>query len=288
MRTLNQIELRVQLLSGSILNPRMNGPTFRALLGQDRPLIGTIVGIPSLENVEILSRVGFDWLFVDLEHSAISTGFAQNILQVAGNRVHVVARLANGSELEIKRALDIGCDGVIVPFVNTRGDAEQAVRFSKYPPMGTRSVGVARAHGYGPGFKEYVDSANETTALIVQIEHRDGVSNLEEILEVKGIDAVLIGPYDLSASMNLMGQVSHPDVQAAIGRIREACKDRRIPYGLFGVTSDACQSELEQGAGFVIVGVDSIHLHNGAAASLRPLADWVSTHGQTYRAQRNK
>jgi len=258
----------------------MNGPSFRALLGQPRPLIGTIVSIQSLENVEILSRAGFDWLFLDLEHSPISTGFAQNILQVACSNVHVVARVASGAELEVKRALDIGCDGVIVPQVNTKADAEQAVRSSKYPPMGTRSVGVARAHGYGADFGDYVESANSAVALIVQIEHKEGVSNLNEILDVRGIDAVMIVPYDLSASMNLIGQVTHPEVVEAIGKIRASCNAHGLPYGLFGVTSAACLAELERGASFVVVGLDALHLRNGAVSSLQPLSDWVNAREQ--------
>lgn len=235
------------------------------------PLIGTLVSMDGRDSVDVLCRCGFDWLFLDLEHSSLSIGDAKAMLQVVGDRIPVLARVAANTPTDIHAALDIGCDGVIVPLVNSNADAKAAVKASKYPPDGARSVGIGRAHGYGSKFNEYLARANRETALIVQIEHREAVDNLGEILCVKGIDAVFIGPYDLSGSMGLLGQVTHEAVRAAIRQIRSQCDALGMPHGSFGMTASACEEAVRHGAKFVVVGTDAMHLYNGAKAQLNVL-----------------
>ena len=169
-----------------------------------------------------------------------------------------VFRKAN--EFAIKKVLDLGADGVIVPQVNTAEQAADVVRFSRYAPQGARGVGLARAHGYGLSFQDYMDSANERVSVVVQAEHAQSVENIEEIVKVPGVDAVLLGPYDLSASLGQTGNLDHPSVVAAIDRIITVCQSAGVPVGYFGVTADAVKPFIERGCSLIVASVDTLLL----------------------------
>ncbi len=249
---------------------------FRCRLAKKDTLIGTLVTLPAPEAAEILAGAGFDWLLIDLEHSAMGIDHAQRILQAASGKTACgqpacIVRVPLNDEIWIKKALDTGCAGIMVPQVNSAEEARRAVRLSKYPPQGSRSVGLARAQRYGPGLTEAVTSANETTVVIVQAEHVDAAANIDSILAVPGVDAVLIGPYDLSASMGLTGQVDHPDVQAAIAQVRAACFGRGIPVGIFTATTSRAQTALGQGFSLLLVSGDMLMLEQAARGLLTEL-----------------
>ena len=197
--------------------------TFRQRLKAHELLVGTLISLASPEVTEIMAGAGFDWLFLDAEHSALGTLDLQRLLQGAGATPSVV-RVEASAEVPIKQALDIGAAGIIAPMVNSAEQAEQVVRWAKYAPLGTRGVGIGRAHGYGLKFQEYVQQANENVAVIVQTEHIDAVNNIEAITQVAGVDAVLVGPYDLSASLGRLGDVRHPEVVAAIEQVTQVCQ----------------------------------------------------------------
>ena len=220
---------------------------------------------------ELLSDAGFDWLFIDVEHSPLDWQAAQMLLQAAGEKCACVVRVPLCDEISIKKALDIGADGIIVPQVNSRHDAERVARYSKYPPQGTRGVGIARAHGYGPRFQDYVSRANDEVAVIVQAEHIEAVHHIHEIASVEGIDAVLIGPYDLSTSMGMPGQVTDPAVLDAIARVTAECKTCNMPLGIFGMTPDAVQPYIQAGYTLIAVGVDTMLLAVAASQIIRQL-----------------
>src|SRR5206468_8793453 len=143
----------------------------------------------------------------DLEHAPLSLERAQQLIQAVAGQAGTVIRVPWNDAVHIKRALDLGCDGVIVPQVRTAEEARQAVAAAKYPPAGVRSVGIARAQQYGMKLQEYVVSANDKVAVMVQIEHVDAVPHINEIIGVSGVDAIVIGPYDLSASMGRPGEI---------------------------------------------------------------------------------
>ena len=231
---------------------------FKKKLIQGNPLVGTIITLPSPELAEILCLSGIDWLFVDLEHSPLSIRDAQTILQVAEPTIPCLIRVPSNDETWIKRALDIGASGIIVPQVQTAEDAERAVKFCKYPPEGTRSVGIARAHKYGDNFQDYVKSANAQTVIIIQIEHINAVKNIEEILSVPGFDCFFVGPYDLSASMNKTGLITDPEVQTAIMKVTTAAEKNNISLGIFGVSADEVTSYIQSGYSLIAVGIDII------------------------------
>ncbi len=159
----------------------------------------------------------------------------------------------------------------MVPQINSAEDASRAVRFCKYPPQGSRSVGLFRAQGYGARLAEYLASANQQIAVIVQVEHILAVNNLEGILAVDGVDAVLVGPYDLSASMGRIGQVEHPEVQAAIQRVRRVCQARGIPLGIFATTAERAKAYIQEGYHLVAVGSDTLMLGNSSREILGKL-----------------
>jgi len=247
--------------------------SFRTRLKRGDLLTGTLVNLPAPEVAEILAEAGFDWLFIDMEHSQLDPPAAQVILQAVDHRINCVLRVALNDEIWIKKALDSGASGVMVPQVNSAEDARRAVRFCKYPPQGSRSVGLSRAQGYGVRLAEYLAEANLQTAVIVQVEHIQAVNNIEAILAVEGLDAVLVGPYDLSASMDHMGQVEHPEVQAAIRRVRLACQAHNMPLGIYAATAERAKAYIKEGYRLVAVGSDTLILDSAAReilAKLRP------------------
>jgi len=245
-------------------------PSFRQRLKDHEALVGTIVSLASPEVAEVLSAAGFDWLFLDAEHSPLAALAIQRILQGAGSTPCLV-RLASGDEVSIKQALDVGAAGIIAPLVNSAAQAEQVVRWAKYAPLGMRGVGVGRAHGYGFTFQEYVAKANAETVVVVQAEHIDAVNNIEAIVQVPGVDAVLVGPYDLSASLGYLGEVSHPDVVAAIERVTQACRAAQIPLGIFGMTAEAVRPFIERGYTLLAVSLDTVLLGTAARQLLAQL-----------------
>jgi len=166
------------------------------------PAIGTFMALGSTLGAEQLAHLGFDWLVIDQEHGAIDATLTQSLLQAISTTDTVpLIRVPWNSGDWIKRALDAGAYGLVVPMVNTREEAEAAVQATRYPPLGSRSIGGSRTRLYGGA--DYVEKANDEILLIVQIEHIDAVRNAREILGVPGVDAYFIGPGDLCASMGL-------------------------------------------------------------------------------------
>jgi 2-keto-3-deoxy-L-rhamnonate aldolase RhmA len=237
---------------------------FRARLRRGDRLLGTIVTLPCPSVTEILAGIGFDWLFIDGEHGPLETPDILGVLQAAANRVACLVRVPQGNEVAIKKVLDLGADGVIVPQVNTAQQASDAVRFSRYAPRGVRGVGLARAHGYGLAFESYMESANDSVSVVVQAEHVLAAENIESIVAVEGIDAVLLGPYDLSASLGQTGKLDHPAVVSAIDHITKVCQDARVPLGYFGVSAGAVKPFMERGYTLIVAGVDTLLLGTAA------------------------
>lgn len=243
--------------------------SFAARLRRGERLIGSFVTLPALEVAEVMGAAGLDWLAIDCEHAPLDALWAQRLLQAA--RVPGVIRVADGHESTLKHALDTGAAGVIVPMVNTAQQARAIVSHCKYPPLGTRGVGIVRAQGYGHGFQEYVARANESTAVIVQIEHITGVENIDAIVAVPGVDAAFVGPYDLSGSMGRLGQVDHIDVLAAIEGVRLACERAGMPLGIFAGSATAARPYLDKGFTLIAVGIDAQLLGQAARQIVQTL-----------------
>ena len=166
---------------------------FRQRLKSGETLLGTMVTLPTAATAEILADIGYDWLFLDAEHGSLEYSDIQGILQAVGDRVACVVRLPAATEVPIKKVLDLGAAGIIAPQVNTVEQAQDVVRYARYSPEGTRGVGLGRAHGYGMRFAEYLETANDHVAVLVQAEHIEAVENIESIVRVEGSMASCLG-----------------------------------------------------------------------------------------------
>ena len=238
----------------------------RRLLGGER-LIGTLLSLPSPELAEIASVAGFDWLFLDMEHGALDAGDVLRMIQAVRDPCACLVRIPENREMWVKKALDAGATGIIVPHVDDAEEAARAVGWAKYPPEGGRSVGFSRSNSYGARFQENVETANAGTAVVAQVEHIDGVRAIKSILGVRGIDAVFIGPYDLSASLGKPGRIQDPDVREAIGAIASACAGQGVPVGIFAADIPASARALEDGYTLVCSGID-IGLYTRSASRI--------------------
>jgi 2-keto-3-deoxy-L-rhamnonate aldolase RhmA len=236
---------------------------------RDEPSIGSWTSIGHVSNAEILAGAGYDWIVVDTEHSAIDVSEVLHLLMAIDGRGTIpLVRLASNNPIQVKAVLDSGAAGIIVPMVNTKEEAELAVKSVKYPPEGFRGAGLARAQGYGVTFDEYMACANQDILIILQIEHIDAVGNIDDILSVPGIDGTFIGPYDLSSSMGLAGQLQHPDVEAAQVRVLEATRAKGLAPGIHlvhpSMAKDRLRSFVEQGYRFIALGTDLLFLGDSA------------------------
>lgn len=199
----------------------MNNSALKAKLAAGGTSVGSWLTLPSAAIAEIMARAGFEWLVVDLEHSVTPIDVAADMIRTIDLcGASPLVRLTSNNPDQIKRVMDAGAHGIIVPMVTSADDAERAVAATRYAPVGTRGVGLARAQGYGATFADYLAwQAAGNPIVIAQIEHVDAVTALEDILAVPGIDAFIVGPYDLSASMGIPGEFAHPDFLAAMSRI---------------------------------------------------------------------
>jgi 2-dehydro-3-deoxyglucarate aldolase len=230
------------------------------------------IGHPSI--AEIMARAGFDWLTVDMEHSAITLDVAQQLIQIIElSGVVPLVRVGENSPNLIKRVMDAGAHGVIVPMVNTNEDAMKAVEAVKYPPVGTRGVGLARAQGYGFEFEKYRDWVNKESVVIVQIEHIKAIENLEAILSTTGVDGSIIGPYDLSGSLGYPGDFERSEVKKALQRYEEVCDALQKPKGFHVVQPDPGKTLAlrKKGYSFVAVGLDTLYLGGKCREVLRDI-----------------
>jgi 2-keto-3-deoxy-L-rhamnonate aldolase RhmA len=243
---------------------------FRHRLRAGETLLGTIVTLEAPEVVEALCHIGYDWLFIETEHAPLGPPAVQRIVQTAGGTPCIV-RLSRGDEISIKRALDAGAAGIIVPQVNSAAYARLIVSYAKFAPQGSRGFGLSRASMYGLKAEEYVAQANDSTAVIVLAEHVDAVENIEEICQVEGVDAVFIGPYDLSASLNRIGRVHDREVVEAIDHIRDVCRKHGVPVGIHGATPEFVTSRMQDGFSLLSCGADIAIFAAGAKQLLATL-----------------
>jgi len=242
--------------------------SFRARLRAGESLVGSIVTMPLASVAEIVADAGFDWLWIDMEHGPLDLTTVEAILRARGSAAGIVRAPAN-DPVWIKRILDTGAEGVLLPHVSSAAEARAAVEAAYYPPRGKRSFGVSRAHGYGPRMNDYLGSSIDETTVMVQIEDATAVANIDEILATDGIDAAVIGPFDLSGSLGHLGDITHPDVAAAIDAVASAGRAHGVPVGIFCGSAELAQGYLAKGFSPIAVGVDCMLL----AASARTLRE---------------
>lgn len=254
----------------------------RQRLQQGEPSIGTWLSLPSPESVEYVSTLGFDWLVADTEHNAIDIRtLGQMFTAMAASGVAPMVRIPWNSGENIKRVLDAGAWGIVVPMVNTREEAELAVASTKYPPVGERSVGGSRhAISFNTSAGEYYRHANEQVMVVVQLEHIDGVNNADDILSVPGIDACFIGPNDLAASMGLgIGvplESDQPELIEAIMHIRDTAKKHGVAPGIHTSGAAGVNARIEQGFQFCALASEVKFMLGGLGDALNQL-NWSAS-----------
>ena len=240
----------------------------RALMARDQATVGTWLQLPSSDVAELMARAGYDWVAVDMEHGSFGRSGLPDIfraIEVGG--AAPFARLPEASMSHIKSALEAGAQGLIFPMIESREQLDRAIDWSLYPALGgKRGVGYCRANVFGKDFDGYVQGFAKDLFLVAQIEHIKAVENLDSILTHPRLDAIMVGPYDLSGSMGLTAQFEHPDFVAAMQRIHEACRKHKAVMGLHIVQPDpqALKSRIAEGCRFIAYGIDSVFLWRGA------------------------
>ena len=236
--------------------------------------IGTWLSTYSLDIPEIFSKAGYDWIVIDLEHSSLSINQAaemMRIIDLSGSIPFV--RLSSNDSVQIKRVLDSGAKGIIVPNVNTLEDAKKIIKSAKYPPIGQRGVGLARAQGYGKHFKDYWKWQETEMSIIVQIENIIALNEIDEILSLDGIDGFIIGPYDLSCSMGNPGDFESKKFKDALNQILEAGHKNKSLPGIHIIEPDLNQlkNSINQGYKLIVYSVDIRMIETIAASIFRNL-----------------
>jgi 2-dehydro-3-deoxyglucarate aldolase len=229
-----------------------------------------MIGHPAV--AEIMAGEGLDFIGVDLEHTTTDVRtFYEMALAVKGSGCDLLARLHSCDPVLAKLVLDAGAQGIIVPSVNTPQQAAQAVAMAKFPPQGFRGTSLCRATDFGRNFPAYFAAHNDNVLVVVMLEHVDAVGQADVILATPGIDAALIGPYDLSASMGLAGQMDHPQLRAAQQTILEACRRQGVAAGIHVVATEGDELVRRIGAGyrFMVYGVDTLFIMQGYRQALR-------------------
>ena len=237
----------------------MRNTTIKKKINSGEITIGTWVTIGHSSIVEILCDAGFDWLTIDLEHNTINEENLRNLI-IAGQakNIPMFVRVPKNDEVFIKKALDAGADGLIIPMINSGQDALDAKNYSYYPPIGKRGVGLSRAQGYGNNFDNYIKWSSENLTIIAQIEHIEAINNLEEIVKVKEIDALMIGPYDLSASLGIAGKFDNQVVKDALDTFISKSKKNTTSIGQHIVPLEQWRfrEAVEKGYNFIAYGTD--------------------------------
>jgi 2-keto-3-deoxy-L-rhamnonate aldolase RhmA len=234
---------------------------FKARLRAGESCFGVQIGLSDPAIAEIFGRAGFDWMVVDTEHSANNAMTLQSMLQAAAHTSAIVlGRPLRLDPDEIRRLLDVGAQGILCPFINTGDEARRLVQACRYPPEGIRGFGPRRAGVYGFDEDEYFLQANQALSCIVIIESRQAVENIKEIVSVEGIDGVVIGPMDLSISLNVYKQLEHPSYVEAVNKVRNACMEARKAMGTGCYSLEHAAQRRRLGDVLLLVGGDEIFL----------------------------
>ncbi|KPU42278.1 2-keto-3-deoxy-L-rhamnonate aldolase [Oxobacter pfennigii] len=247
-----------------------------------KTVIGPFAAVCATETIEMLGLAGFDFCIVDGEHGPGTFLTLQNACIAGDNKdldISIVYRVPENTNAAIGHALDIGAAGVVVPHVDDVESAKRAVKAAKFYPLGDRGMhGVVRAARYGNiNMDEYIKKSNEDTMLMIQIEGMEGYNNLDDILEVKGIDGIFIGPYDLSQSMGVPGQVNHPEVIERIEEIIERIKAKKedMFIGIFTTDVESSKKWADMGVQFIAYQIDTMIFSAAAKAAVNSLRDKI-------------
>ena len=238
----------------------------REKLQNGKVCIGTWQQIPHASISEILGHAGYDWVALDLEHGSVGVDQLPNLfraIELGGTLP--LARIAESKPNDCKQALDAGAGGIIAPMIENAEQIKMVRNACCWPPVGTRGVGFSRGNLFGKNFESYKKEA-QLPLLIAQIEHINAVNNLDEILQVKGLDAIIVGPYDLSASMGITGKFDTRKFIEVMDSIINSCKKYNVPCGDHVVQPNQklLEKRIQQGYKFIAFGIDGVFLYHSA------------------------
>ena len=247
-------------------------PDFRARLSSNDFLVGTWLTLLDPTIPELLAGSGYDLLVADGEHGPVATSdLVQMVIATRAAQVPVLYRVAANEPVRIMHALDAGASGVVIPQVRTVADVERAVAWCRYPPVGLRGIAPRRVSDFGRKTAEYLEQANGAVTCCIQIETREALAALDQLLEVPGVDTVLMGPNDLAASLGHTGQIGDPEVEAAIAHIVERAAAHGIPAGAWTQSPAVAQRRRDQGYRWITVNADYSFLVKAADAAVQEI-----------------
>lgn len=244
--------------------------TIRKSLGAGSAVVGSWMQIPDSNIAEIMGRAGYQWVAIDMEHGPVSVSQLPDIfraLELGGTLP--LARVASPLPINCRQALDQGAGGVVIPMISSASQLEAIISECHWPPRGRRGVGFQRANVFGKFFDSYLEESQEAL-VVAQIEHVDAVNNLESIVAVNGLDAIMVGPYDLSASLGITGDFENKKFLDTLTQILKVCEKFKMPCGMHVVQPDIkmLEQRIREGYTFIAYGVDTVFLNQGAAAPL--------------------
>jgi len=249
-------------------------PDFRERLRSDDFLVGTWLTLLDPTVPELLAGSGFDLLVADGEHGPVATSdLVQMVIATRAAQVPVLYRVAANEPVRIMHALDAGASGVVIPQVRTVADVEKAVAWCRYPPAGLRGIAPRRPSNFGRQAAEYMAGANDAVTCCVQIETREALEALDAILEVPGLDTVLVGPNDLAASLGHTNRITDPEVEAAIAHIVERAKAHGVPAGAWTQSTTIARRRREQGFRWITLSADYGFIVAAADAAVREISE---------------
>lgn len=234
--------------------------SFKELKSSGRKLLGMFVQSRSEEIVEIIGHAGFDFVIIDMEHGPFDIEGALRLVRAAeAVGITPIVRVPENSNIAILKALDIGASAIVVPGISSREDAEKAIKASKYGPIGVRGAcPCVRANKYGGGYRDYLTRANEETSVILLVEGKEGVTAFDEIISLPHIDGIMLGPFDLSVSLGVPGNIYDPLVRNSLKEMAQKAKEKSIYVGTFSVSLDDVKEWFSIGLNYVAYNVDTL------------------------------
>ena len=235
--------------------------------------IGSWITNYNISALDVMSKCRFDWICIDLEHTTITLEQLQNLLNVLDkNKTYSFVRVSENNKTEIKKVLDLGAKGIIVPMVNTVAQAKNAISYATYPPKGKRGFALGRAHGFGYELKKY-QKISKNIKIVLQIESAEGINNLDKILKIEGIYSTLIGPRDLSGSIGKVGDFKNKKFLKFLKRYEQISKKNKISMGMHVAypDTDAVNQYIKKGYKFMAIGTEKTFLGNSCINSLKKI-----------------
>ncbi len=246
-----------------------NAGVFKEKLSRDEPAFGVWLTLEAPSITEMAARMGFDWIVIDAEHGYLDMKNVMEHIRVANlSNTTILVRIAEIQEGLIKRIMDIGADGIVVPQVRTVEEVATAVRFAKYPPEGLRGIGAERATRWGQGIEQCVPRANKNSLVVPMMETVEAGESIDEILDVPGVDAMFFGGHDYSASSGYPGTASEPPVVKKLMEVQQRIRARRVPCGIVAFEKEDIQRRVDEGFRMIGLGFDTTLLIQAMSQAL--------------------